>query len=107
MCVLKACNENMISRNDTWIKNIKEELSRLGLYYLWEDIERCNHDVINNIIQQRMNDVYIRNIFSMVSQSSKGELYQYIKNGFNLQSYLSKAIDFKYRKEITNNKIQN
>ena len=45
----------MISRNDSWIKNIKEELSKLGLYYLWENIKQCNHDVIYNIIQQRLN----------------------------------------------------
>ena len=61
-CVLKACYEDMISRNDSWIKNIKEELSKLGLYYLWENIEQCNHDVIYNIIQQRLNDVYMQNI---------------------------------------------
>ena len=48
-CVLKPCYEDMISRNDSWIKNIKDELSKLGLYYLWENIEQCNHDVIYNI----------------------------------------------------------
>ena len=48
-CVLKACYEDMISRNDSWAKNVKEELSKLGLYYLWENIEQCNHDVIYNI----------------------------------------------------------
>ena len=68
-CVLKAFYEDMISRNDSWIKNIKEEMSKLGLYYLWENIEQCNHDVIYNIIQQRLNDVYIQSIFSIVSQS--------------------------------------
>ena len=57
-CVLKACYED----NDSLIKNIKEELSKLGLYYLWENIEQCNHDVIYNIIQQRLNDVYMQNI---------------------------------------------
>ena len=51
----------MISRNDGWIKNIKEEL--YYVYYLWENIEQCNHDVIYNIIQQRLNDVYMQNIF--------------------------------------------
>ena len=49
---LKACYEDMISRNDSWIKNINEELSKLGLYYLWENIEHCNHDVIYNIIDK-------------------------------------------------------
>ena len=44
----------------------------------------CNHDVIYNIIQQRLNDVYMQNIFSIVLQSSKGDLYQYII----LQSYV-------------------
>ena len=42
----------MISRNDSWIRNINEELSKLGLYYLWENIEQCNHDVIYNIINK-------------------------------------------------------
>ena len=77
---------------DSWIKNIKEELSKLGLYY----IEQCNHDVIYNIIQQRLNDVNMQNICSIVSQSSKRDLYQYIIDGCILQSYLSKTIDFKY-----------
>ena len=43
----------------------------------------------------------------MVSQSSKRELYQYITDGCILQSNLSKAIDFKYRKEITKFRISN
>ena len=97
----------MISRNGSWTKNIKEELSKLGLYYLWEYIEHCNHDVIYNIIQQRINDVYMQNIFSIVTQSSKVELYQYITDGCFMHSYLSKTIDFKYRKEITKIRISN
>ena len=64
---LKACYEDMISRNDSWIKNINEELSKLGLYYLWENIEQCNLDVIYNFIQQRLNDVYMQNIFYSVT----------------------------------------
>ena len=97
----------MTSRNDSWIKNIKEELSKLGLYYLWENIEQCNLDVIYNIIKQRLNDVYMQTNLSKVSQSTNGELFQYITDGCNLQSYLSKAIDFKYRKEITKFRISN
>ena len=42
---------------------------------------------------------------SIVSQSSKGELYQYITDRCILQSYLSKTIDFKYRKEISNHRL--
>ena len=49
----------------------------------------------------------MQNIFSTVSQSSKGELYQNITDGCILQSNLSKAIDFKYRKEITQFRISN
>ena len=82
---MKTCYEDMISRHDGWIKNIKEEL--YYVYYLWENIEQCNHDVIYNIIQQRLNDVYMQNIFSIVSQFSKGELYQYITECCILQSY--------------------
>ena len=82
-------------------------MSKLGLYNLWENIEQCNHDVIYNIIQQRLNDVYMQNIFAIVSQSSKGELYQHITDGCILQSYLSTTIDFKYRKEITKFRISN
>ena len=33
------------------------------MYYLWENVEQCNHDVIYNIIQQEINDVYMQNIF--------------------------------------------
>ena len=54
-----------------------------------------------------MYDVYMQSIFSMISQSSKGELQQYITDGFILQSYLLKAIDLKYRKEITKFRISN
>ena len=49
----------------------------------------------------------MQNIFSMVSQSSKEELYHYITDGCILQLSLSKAIDFKYRKEITQFRISN
>ena len=47
----------------------------------------------------------MQRIFNMISQSFKGELKQYITDGFMLQSYLSKAIDFKYRKVITKFRI--
>ena len=49
----------------------------------------------------------MQNIFSIVSQSSKGELYQYITDRCILQSYMSKTIDLKYRKEITKFRISN
>ena len=37
-CVLKACYEDMISSNNSWIRIIKEKLSKLDLYYLWETL---------------------------------------------------------------------
>ena len=37
---------DMFARNDNWILNIKEELSKIDFFYLWENIDQCNHNVI-------------------------------------------------------------
>jgi hypothetical protein len=34
-CVLKSCYENLVERNDKWILHIKNELTSLGLNYIW------------------------------------------------------------------------
>ena len=60
-CVLKACHKDMISRrNDSWIRNIEQELSKLVFLF---DGKTLNNATNINIIQQRINDVYMQNIF--------------------------------------------
>ena len=36
---------DMFARNDNWILNIKEELSKIDFSYLWENIDQCIHNV--------------------------------------------------------------
>lgn len=81
-CIIRACYEDMVLRNDKWIMCIKEELERLGVSYLWESniADNCTY----KIIEQRMTDIYRQNIFSFVTSSSKGQLYQYVVNDFVL-----------------------
>lgn len=104
-CIIRACYEDMVLRNDKWIMCIKEELERLGVSYLWESniADNCTY----KIIEQRMTDIYRQNIFSFVTSSSKGQLYQYVVNDFVLQRYLTKPIDDRYRRMLTKIRLSN
>lgn len=35
-CMLQACYKDMVSNNDQWMVNVKEELQTSGLGYIWE-----------------------------------------------------------------------
>ena len=103
---MNACFEEMISRNDSTIRNI------IGIVKAMFVLSMGKHWIMQpwRYLQYYTTKdkwcLYAKH-FSMVSQSSKGELlnYQYITDGCVLQSYLSKAIDLKYRKEITKSEL--
>ena len=91
-CILKACYEDMYmyTNNNVWLTNIKEELSNLGLNYLWN--HKGNHDIYK-IIEHRILDMHIQNIMCSLENSPKCILYRHLDDSFCLQYYLTKPLD--------------
>ena len=104
-CVLKSCYENLVARNDKWILHIKNELTSLGLNYIWSE-NHVEFEVLS-IIKQRLLDVHKQNILENITKSSKGHLYQHLIDNFCLQTYLTKPIDKKYKRLITKFRLSN
>ena len=89
----------MIINNDEWIINIKSELDRLGLGYIWY-IDNLNGVNYYKIIEHRLLDVYKQSMLSEISRSSKAHLYQHLVDHFTLQYYLSKPLNPTCKKYI-------
>ena len=85
-CILKECYEGMITTNDSWVINIKNELSNLGLRYLFED-PCINQLKTFKIIELRLLDIYKQSVLSYFTSSSKCVIYQHLIDNFCLQSY--------------------
>ena len=98
-CILQSCYEDMLVNKDKWLMNIKDELFRIGLGYLW-DLDNVDLSLFR-IIKSRIYDIYKQECLNQIKDSSKGYLYQYVCNDFNLQSYLRKPINSNYIKELT------
>jgi hypothetical protein len=47
---------------DGWAKNLKEELKKIGLAYIWQSQSEINVNICK-IIGERCNDIEERNIF--------------------------------------------
>ena len=63
----------MMDRKDTWIVNIKSELDKLGLSYIWKMnyVDKSTFNVIKN----RYYDIYKQEMMSDVQNISRGEVY--------------------------------
>ena len=55
-CILKSCLEERINLNNNWVINIKTELCKLGLTYIWDEVYIDKRLCI--IIEHRFYDVY-------------------------------------------------
>jgi len=89
-CILKSCYDDMILNNDQWIINVKQELYRIGLGFIWE--LPC---VSLDVFQQRLCFIFKARL---LNTSSKG--FVYLVNDYSLNFYLRKLITFMYLKEI-------
>ena len=80
--------------------DIKNELNRLGLLYIFDDT--CANDARNlKIIESRIKDIYAQTLLGNIIQSPKGKLYQHLVDHFTLQSYLRKPINPLYKTYIS------
>ncbi|XP_033746730.1 uncharacterized protein LOC117331881 [Pecten maximus] len=86
-CILKSCYENMLLFKDQWVCEIKDDLNRLGLGYIW-DAQNGNDFTFN------------QNGYSAIIDMSKGLLYRELNDKILLQSYLTKSVNISYTKEI-------
>ena len=98
-CILQACYRDMLNQNDIWLMNVKEELYRIGLGYIWENPDFYGKPF--DLVKSRLLDIFRQECFNKISTSPKGHLYQYIPDSFCLQFYIKKVTNTKFQKEIT------
>ena len=97
-CILKACYDEMIENNDSWITNIRSELEKIGMGNLFNS--NIGKTEIK-LIETRMKDIFVQSLRSDISRSPKVSFYQYIVDNFALQTYLCKPINPIYMKYIS------
>ena len=95
----------MLDRKDTWIVNIKSEIDKLGLSYIWKMnyVDKSTFNVIKN----RYYDIYKQEMMSDVQNISRGEVYKHLIDNFCIQYYLTKPLLPVYRQHIHCNTNEN
>ena len=71
-CILKSCLEERVNLNDDWIINVKTELCKLGLTYIWDEVYIDKR--LYTIIEHRFYDVYRQEMMSNIHQVYVGIL---------------------------------
>ena len=102
-CILKTCYEEMVNENDKWIENIRLELDKLGLAFLW--FTAYDEKSAFKIIEQRMKYVYIQEMRSEIDTMAKCNFFKFLVNRHCLPSYLTKPLPVKTREIITKFRI--
>ena len=89
--ILKSCLEERVNLKDDWIINVKTELCKLGLAYIWDEMYIDKR--LYKIIEHRFYDVYRQEMMSNIHQVSRGYTYQHLVDSFCMQYYLLKPLD--------------
>ena len=93
------CENNNVRCNN-WLHYIKQELSLLGLGYLWHLQAALTIEVHLPLIKQRILDQCAQSLFAEVSISQKCVVYKHLVDHFCLQYYLCKPIPMFCKKQI-------
>lgn len=89
-CILQACYSHMLKENDVWLMNVKAELFRIGLGYIWEDPHIYSTSF--ELIKSRIFDIFKQECSEKIAATTKCYfLYRHIPNTFSLQFYLQKS----------------
>ena len=99
-CIIKSCYDDRLQNCDTWLCNIKDELRKLGLEYLF-DCELYTTNYMYKLIEQRLYDIYKQTLNASIQNCSRGSIYQHLTDNFTLQSYLRKPINDTHLRYIT------
>ncbi|PJE78139.1 hypothetical protein CI610_02931 [invertebrate metagenome] len=112
-CVLKSCYDALVELNNkkpncksNWVYHIKNELCSLGFGYIWNSQYVLNENHFMQVYVQRVHDVFIQELRSAFDISSKCYLYKHIVDTFNTQFYLIKPIDYKFKKLLSQFRMQ-
>jgi hypothetical protein len=65
-CILKTCYGNLVARNDRWVLHIKNELSSLGLSYIWSENNIDFNGFFFIIIKQRLLDMHKQHVLENI-----------------------------------------
>ena len=79
-CILKSCYDECVNINDVWVANIKQELSSIGLEFMFENNLPVN--VAFKIIEQRIFDNCRQNMLANISRAPRVFLSQYLVDIF-------------------------
>ena len=93
-CILNACFREMIENNDDWILSVKNELAKLGLNYLWDDViqDKCFINIVEICTVRRCCLIYLDLLKAFCI---------YMVDIFTMQYYLCKPVPAIYKKYIS------
>ena len=72
MCILRPLCTDMRYGEDTWLTNVRKELSRIDLNDMW-NVEKVNNDIF----------IIIKECHGRIKLTSKGSFYQHILTVLN------------------------
>ena len=70
--ILRAVCDEMNQGGNNWLMNVKHELNRLGLNYIW------NVPSTYKLIKERLLDVYKQQCYNRITATAKGNLYKHL-----------------------------
>ena len=93
----------MVYTSDKWVEDIRLELDKLGLAFLW--FADYDEKSAFKIIEQRVKYVYIQEMWSEIETMAKSKLYKYLVKSHCLQFHLTKSLPCKIREIVTKRRI--
>jgi hypothetical protein len=74
---------------DSWARKLSEQLSKIGLGYIWQDVRVNTMVEFVNKIKERCNDIERQNLFAKIKEKSSLIFYSEMKQEWAREQYIN------------------
>jgi hypothetical protein len=74
---------------DSWASKLNEQLSKIGLGYIWRDLSMNTVSGICKKIKERCNDIELQNLFAKIKEKRSLIFYSEMKQEWAREQYIS------------------
>jgi hypothetical protein len=104
--ILKTIYDEMVENGENhghtnWVTMLRDVLNRYGFSEVWLYADCVDAPSFMKVFEQRVKDMYITDWFKDIQNSSKLNLYKYVKSCFDVETYLDVVLNQKHRKALT------
>ena len=85
----------------TWVTEVREMLSKLGFYYVWNEQRVENITGFINVLKQRLQDIFCQEWSSAILNKDRYAFYRCFKEDLNEESYINDIDVFCFRSALT------